>query len=75
MQAYLGTPYDQAHRVRMVTFKMREFPARSTTEHGEILEAIIDGNDKLTKRLFTAHRERVAKELLGILEKCGLSNL
>lgn len=67
--------YDQAHRARVVTMRMRGPPHRSTQEHREILEYLLAGDGESTRRLFKQHRTRSAEELLAILEKYKLGQL
>jgi DNA-binding GntR family transcriptional regulator len=73
--AYVNTLFDQAHRARMVTLRLREIPRKSTSEHRAILNAILSGNAVKTRDLFRAHRERAADELMRILENTRLSHL
>lgn len=69
------THFDQAHRVRMFTLRLREPPVDSTREHREQVEALRSGNPAKIRRMYRAHRERAAKELMEILEKFRLHNL
>ncbi|MCG8547882.1 MAG: GntR family transcriptional regulator [Alphaproteobacteria bacterium] len=75
LSAFVNTLFDQAHRARMVTLRLRDVPWKSTEEHQEILAALIAGDSKRTRKVFRAHRERAAAELLDVLEKCRLSQL
>ncbi|WP_207382969.1 GntR family transcriptional regulator [Pseudaestuariivita atlantica] len=72
LTAIASTLFDQAHRARMVTLRMRDMPHRSTAEHREILGALRRGDAEGVRRLFRDHRERAARELLHILERMGL---
>ncbi|WP_119165956.1 GntR family transcriptional regulator [Algihabitans albus] len=73
--SFVTTLFDQAHRVRMITLRLRDLPTKSTAEHRAILKALRAGDAELTRRLFRAHRERAAKELLAVLERGRLSSL
>lgn len=75
IQSFVTTLYDQAHRARIVTLRMRDIPVKSTEEHREILESLRAGKVDETRRAYRAHRERTAAELLGILEKYNLAQL
>lgn len=75
MTAFVGTLFDQAHRTRMVTLRLRRIPRKSTHEHRAILKAIATGDADRVRKLFRAHRERAARELLDVLEKTRLSQL
>lgn len=72
---FVGTLYDQAHRARIVTLRLREWPTQSTAEHRAILEHLRDGDADATFDAFRAHRLRAAEELLSILENYRLPQL
>ena len=72
---YLGTLYDQAHRARMVTLRLRALPVKSTAEHREILTHLSLGDSSGARRVFRAHRKRATRELLGILDRYRLPQL
>ena len=67
--------FDQAHRVRMFTLRLRELPSQSTREHRDQVEALRSGNPSLVREMYRAHRERAAEELITILRKYHLNNL
>ena len=69
----IGTVLDQAHRARMVTLRLRARPEASTRDHRAILDAIAAGDANATRRLFRAHRQRAADELLPLLDKLQLT--
>ena len=75
LAAFVNTLFDQAHRARMITLRLREKPWKSTEEHRRILSAIAEGDPERTRETFRAHRERSAAELLDVLEKCRLTQL
>lgn len=75
MNDMVNVLYDQAHRARMFTLRMRELPVRSTRDHREILEDIAAGDSERVRMLFHNHRKRAAGELLAILEKLQLPQL
>ena len=66
---------DQVHRARMVTLRLREAPVKSNEEHRKILQSFRDGDVESAKRRFLEHRQRAAKELIGILVKSGIGQL
>jgi DNA-binding GntR family transcriptional regulator len=72
---FVNNLFDQAHRARMVTLRLRALPWQSTEEHRAILTAISNGNADEARAIFRRHRERAAVELLGVLEKSRLSSL
>lgn len=60
--------FDQAHRIRILTLRLREPPHRSTEEHRQILRHIKAGEADAVRSVFREHRRRAACELLSILE-------
>jgi DNA-binding GntR family transcriptional regulator len=69
------THFDQAHRVRMFTLRLRALPVDSTHEHQAQVEALKSGDPVAMRRMYRAHRERAAKELMTILDKYRLHSL
>ena len=72
---FVGALYDQAHRCRIVTLRLREPPAKSTEEHRNILECLRRGDPDAARKAFRQHRERTVAELLNILENYRLPQL
>lgn len=72
---FVSALFDQSHRARIVTLRLRDRPTRSTTEHREILEQLRAGDPEATREVFRSHRARAARELLGILESYRLPQL
>ncbi|MDK4731472.1 GntR family transcriptional regulator [Rhizobium sp. CNPSo 3490] len=66
---------DRAHRVRMLTLKMRPKPVNSTREHAELVQAIREGDRAKARNIHRAHRERAGTELLVLLDRLGLNHL
>lgn len=75
LSAFADTLFDQAHRARMVTLRLRKPPVRSTQDHREILQHILVGDGEKARATFRSHRERAAGELLAILEDYKLPRL
>ncbi|WP_420860915.1 GntR family transcriptional regulator [Algirhabdus cladophorae] len=75
MRGFVTSLYDQAHRARMVTLRLRPLPVRSTQDHRNILQHMAEGNVRATRRAFKSHRKTAATELLGILETYHLLQL
>jgi DNA-binding GntR family transcriptional regulator len=71
----VGSLFDQAHRARMVTIRLRDLPVKSTQEHREVLEFLRKGDPSGVRRVFREHRQRAANELLAILENYRLPQL
>lgn len=72
---FVSSLYDQAHRARIITLRLRELPERSTREHRQIVDGLAAGDAEQTRRVFREHRQRAARELLGILEDYRLPQL
>lgn len=75
LKNFVGLLFDQAHRARMITIRLREKPVKSTSEHREILEKLTVGDAAGVQRIFHDHRKRAARELLNILESYKFSRL
>lgn len=75
IKGFVESLYDQVHRARVVTLRMRNLPTKSTAEHRDILEHLRRGDAVATREAFRHHRQRAAKELLEILEKYKLGQL
>lgn len=69
------TVWDQSHRARMFTLKLRPKPVASTREHRAVLAAILKGDAARARELHQAHREHHGKALIALIEKFGLTQL
>jgi DNA-binding GntR family transcriptional regulator len=67
--------WEQSHRARMFTLKLRALPVDSTREHKAALDAIQNGDPVRAREIYRAHRERGREVLMSIIEQYGLSNL
>ena len=65
----------QAHRVRMLTLKLRQKPVKSNADHAALVDAIERGDADEAHRIHRAHRENAGKILVGILKDLGLVQL
>ena len=75
LQGFVNALFDQAHRARIVTLRMRGMPTKSTEEHRQIVEHLLAGDAEAVREAFRAHRQRASEELLSILEKYRLEQL
>ena len=75
LKSFVSSLYDQAHRARIVTLRLRAMPVDSTQEHRDILAHLLAGDAEGSRRVFRTHRERAANELLQILENYRLPQL
>ena len=71
----VGQLWDQAHRARMLTLKLRPTPTNSVLEHGALVDAIASGNPAEARRIHEDHRRRAGAMLVELLERLGLTQL
>ena len=69
------TCWDQIHRVRMISLRLRPKPVNSNTDHRAVVDAISKGDWKKAHNVHREHRERSAKLLVSIVENLGLPQL
>lgn len=71
----VDTYQGQAHRLRMMTLKLRPKPTNSNRDHEAVVEAIAKGDAKLAERIHREHRERSGAMLIALLEEYGITSL
>jgi DNA-binding GntR family transcriptional regulator len=69
------TCWDQAHRARMFTRRLRPKPVSSTREHRAVLDAIRRGDAAGASEIYRAHRERGGRELIEVLRQYRLHRM
>lgn len=69
------TVFDQVHRVRMVTLRMRPIPYQSSLDHRAVIEAIRAGDGLTAYNVHRRHRQQAMELLTRILERNKLSEL
>jgi len=67
--------FDQVHRVRMVTLRMRPLPTRSNADHKALIEAILAGDPARAWQVHHGHRSRAMHLLTEILKRYNLEQL
>ncbi|WP_086931732.1 GntR family transcriptional regulator [Agarilytica rhodophyticola] len=67
--------WDQVHRARLITLRLRPKPTQSSKEHQMVLEAIRKGDAELARDTHYQHRIRSQITLMEILEKYKLPQL
>ena len=67
--------WEQSHRARMITLKLRPKPVESTREHRAVVEAILAGDVAVARELYREHRSKAANAMIGIIEKMGMNHL
>ncbi|WP_206513359.1 GntR family transcriptional regulator [Pelagibacterium montanilacus] len=67
--------WEQSHRARMFTLRLRPKPVDSTREHRAVVEAILEGDAALARELYRQHRSKAAKAMISIIERTGMTQL
>ena len=75
LRGFVESLYDQVHRARIITLRLRDTPVQSTAEHQQILKALREGDAETAYRTFREHRTRASHEILNILESYKLPQL
>ena len=71
----VGTLWDQAHRVRLLTLKLRPKPIKSNRDHEALVTAIRKRDAELARRIHHDHRSKAGKMLTMLLRSLGLTQL
>ena len=69
------TVFDQVHRARMVTLRMRPLPRQSNLDHRALVDAILRGDGSAARAIHQKHRDDAMELLTDILERYNLSEL
>jgi DNA-binding GntR family transcriptional regulator len=69
LAALAYTVWDQVHRARMVSLRLRPKPWQSNEEHRAVLEAVRSGDWKRARDTHYNHRVRAGEVITQILEK------
>ncbi len=67
--------WDQTHRVRMITLRLRPKPVSSTRDHRALLNAIKRGDGERARKLHRAHRKAGGEILVELLKRLNLKSL
>ena len=67
--------WEQSHRVRMLTLRLRPKPVQSTKEHLDLVHAIEARDPHTARQVHRVHREQAADMLAEILSTHGLTYL
>jgi len=73
LRAAVGSVLDQAHRVRLLTLRLRPKPTASNLDHAQVLTAVARGDVEAAQRVHRAHREKAGRMLINILMRHGLT--
>ncbi len=75
LHALVNTFWEQSHRVRLVTLRLRPKPMNSNKDHAAVVDAIAKGDREAARRLHHKHRVKSARTLLTLLKEHGLTQL
>ena len=67
--------WDQGHRARLTTVRLRPALETSNREHRAVVDAIRRGNWREAVSLHAKHRARTSREIVNLLEQCRLGSL
>lgn len=75
IRGLVQTYFDQAHRIRMLTLRLRPKPTDSNTDHRAVVEMIEKGDAEKARRIHYKHREKSGEMLLELLTSYGFTQL
>lgn len=67
--------WDQAHRARMLTLRLRPLPTDSNREHEALVEAMANGQPERARQIHEDHRRRAGTMLIELLQRLGLTQI
>ncbi|OON42193.1 GntR family transcriptional regulator [Izhakiella australiensis] len=67
--------WEQSHRARMLTLKMRPRPTKSNREHQALIEAIAAGNVRQARQIHESHRKKASQMLVALLRELGATQI
>ncbi|MEM7193982.1 MAG: GntR family transcriptional regulator [Pseudomonadota bacterium] len=67
--------WDQCHRARLLTLRLRPPPLKSNQEHREVFDAIVRGDAKTAASIHREHRHQSGEMLVALLRELGLQQL
>ena len=69
------TVWDQGHRARITTLRLRPALEARTSEHRAVVDAIARGDWREAVARHRKHRARTSREIITLLEQCRLGSL
>lgn len=75
LEAIIEQFWDQSHRVRMLTLRLRPKPTGSNLDHRALVDAIERGDAEAAQRIHHEHRAKNGRMLVELLERHGLTQL
>jgi len=73
--AGVDTYYDQSHRFRMPTLRLRPKPVDSNKDHRDTLKAIVRGDADTARHIHRKHPEKSGRLMVDLLQSHGLNQL
>ena len=73
--SFVNSFWEQTHRVRLVTLRLRPKPVNSNKDHAAVVDAIAQGDREAARRLHHRHRVKSGKMLVALLKEHGLTQL
>jgi len=71
----IGQLWDQAHRVRLLTLRLRPKPIKSNRDHEALVSAIRKRDAEAARQIHQDHRRKAGKMLTMLLKTLGLTQL
>jgi DNA-binding GntR family transcriptional regulator len=71
----IGQLWDQAHRVRLLTLRLRPKPIKSNRDHEALVTAIRKRDAEAARQIHQDHRSKAGKMLTMLLKTLGLTQL
>lgn len=69
------TIWNQAHRVRLITLRLRPKPSGSTKDHQDLVDAIRAGDVDAAREIHRAHRKTYMIMLMNLMENYRISHV
>ncbi|WP_215845148.1 GntR family transcriptional regulator [Candidatus Pantoea bituminis] len=67
--------WEQSHRARMLTLKMRPRPTKSNREHQALIETISAGKVKQARQMHESHRKKASSMLVKLIRELGATQI
>lgn len=71
----VNTYFDQSHRARLFTLRLRPKPTNSNNDHRNVIAAIKERDVKKASQCHREHRDKSGRMLVSLLEKMNIVNL
>ncbi len=72
LRALVGSFWEQAHRVRMATLRLRPPPVDSNKDHAAVVDAIARRDAESAGRIHREHRSRAGQMLVDLINAHGI---